>query len=350
MRKAVSLVIGSLLASIACSGPALAQDAAPAVKATAKRQITAEQRERLDAKLRLVDQIMRAAEPDMQAQQVSPESRRWLMESMYKMSLEQLQSVGAPGTFAGTSAAITRTSRMKALGDTSTDLVYHPIPPCRFIDTRNVGGPISGSRTFDLDATGDVYGGSAGCNIVAAAGTLNADDFAAIALNAAIVSPTNAPGFLGARPPGSGNTTALVNWYQSGPSVQASNAGVISTFQGLGDEIEFFGSPTQLIVDVFGVFTEPNATALNCTTQSALITVTNGTFNEIQTPGCPAGTTLTGGSCGWQSGGSRVTGLSKILGSGEQVGGVAWLCGGTNNVGGDRDLQAIAICCKVPGR
>src|SRR5439155_22106703 len=112
--------------------------------------------------------------------------------------------------------------------------VYRPIPPCRYIDSRNVLGPISGSRTYDLDGTGSPWGGSASCNPVTASGVLNADDFAAVAINVTIIGPTGAPGFIGARPVGSPNTTSLVNWFQAGATVQPASAGVISTFQGLG--------------------------------------------------------------------------------------------------------------------
>ena len=91
------------------------------------------------------------------------------------------------------------------------------------------------------------------------------------------MSPTVAPGFIGVRPAGATNTSALVNWYASGPTVQASNAGVVTTNQSLSsaDEIEFFGSSTQFIVDVFGVFAAPTATALDCTNGTETNVVVN---------------------------------------------------------------------------
>ena len=117
-----------------------------------------------------------------------------------------------------------------AFGGNSTELVYIPLTPCRFIDSRNVGGPLVGTAAFDLDLAGNTYGGSAACAPAAAVGG-NANLIGAIAINVAIVSPTAAPGFVGARPFGATTTTALVNWYQAGASVQASNAGVVTTDQ-----------------------------------------------------------------------------------------------------------------------
>ena len=38
-----------------------------------------------------------------------------------------------------------------AFGGNSTELVYIPLTPCRFIDSRNVGGPLVGTAAFDLD-------------------------------------------------------------------------------------------------------------------------------------------------------------------------------------------------------
>jgi len=340
MRKVLSLAIASLLATAAACGPALGSELA-AGKA-AKAQITVEQRERLAIKLRLIDQIMRAAEPDMQAQQTPASSRQWVMEKLLKMPLEQVRAVGMPGSFAATSNAISKAAHLKAIGDGSTDLEYRPITPCRFIDTRNVGGPIIGSRTFDLDAAGDTYGGSASCNIVTASGILDADDMAAVAINVAIVSPTNAPGFLGARPAGSSNTTALVNWYQAGAQVQASNAGVIPTFQGAGDEIEFFGSPTQIIVDVFGVFTRAGATTLDCVYPSTPLTIANGA-RDFTTVNCTAGYQVTGGGLSAPFNTGLVVQASGPNGNG-------WFASLLNTSGGTITETVFAACCRVPGR
>jgi hypothetical protein len=212
--------------------------------------ITDEQRARLAEKLGLVDRIMAGVTAAGDADQL-----QWLRERLYGASLAQLQAMGTPSTFQAASAALTRTAATpKDLGDPLTDLVYRPITPCRYIDTRNVGGPIVGTRDFDLTSTGSTYGGSGACDPKATAPFASPNFIAAININVTIVGPGTAPGFIGARPQGSANTTSLVNWYEGGPNVQAANAGVVSTG---GGQLEFFGSPANIVVDVLGIFTMP---------------------------------------------------------------------------------------------
>ena len=350
MVRKMPVVMASLVAAVVTiSAPAVAQGAdrsfAPAVESAVTPRIDAGQRQRLAAKLALIERIVRAAEPDMQARQTPLDSRRWMLESLYAMPLEQIQAIGVPGSFAATSDAMARALRVKALGDASTDLVYRPITPCRFVDTRNVGGPIAGSRTFDLSVLGSTYGGSATCNILSAAGIPSADSIGAIAINVAIVSPTAAPGFIGARPVGSTNATALVNWYEAGAQVQASNAGVVSTAQGPGDDIELFGSPTQVIVDVFGVFTAPGATALDCiTTAPNSVDVPNGSTTEtlVPAPACPAGYTHVSVLCG------ATTGTGFYLTKTGDNGSLS--CSYINLSGSPNQGAVRARCCRLPGQ
>jgi hypothetical protein len=249
------------------------------------------------------------------------------------------------------SAALARQDRQAntKLGQTTSELVYIPIAPCRFIDTRNVGGPISGTRAYDFDLTGSSYGGSGACNPSGAVGG-NAKLIGAIAMNVTIVSPPLAPGFLGARPAGDTNTTSLVNWYEGGATVQAANAAVITTNQGAGtNEIEFFGGPTQVIVDVFGVFAAPTATALDCATQvqhgPGNNDVLNNTFQVIGAPACPAGYTRTAVNCHEDSFGSGVY---------LQEASAAFSDCRFFNVSGisrsSSQMAAESVCCRIPGR
>ena len=80
----------------------------------------------------------------------------WLRESLYSLTLDSLRALGTPVTFAGASKAIERSREpaVAQIGGTSTELVYYPITPCRYIDTRVVGGPLlTGSRLFNLTLT-----------------------------------------------------------------------------------------------------------------------------------------------------------------------------------------------------
>lgn len=56
--------------------------------------ITPEQRARLAMKLKLIDQIVRAAEPDMQANNIGLDQKRWLLERLYSAPLEAIQKMG----------------------------------------------------------------------------------------------------------------------------------------------------------------------------------------------------------------------------------------------------------------
>jgi hypothetical protein len=247
--------------------------------------------------------------------------------------------------------AVTPKLEEAAFGGLTSELVYIPVTPCRLIDTRNVGGPIVGSRSFDLDQNGSVYGGSASCNVVTNSGIGTSGNGAAVAINVAIVSPTAAPGFIGARPVGTTNNTALVNWYEAGPTVQASNAGVVSYDQQLAvtDEIELFGSPTQIIVDLFGVFAAPTATALNCIYNSAsgTVTIPAGTVLGINSAGCPAGYSIVGGGC--YSPGAENS-LRIVNSTFNYSLNNRWWCNGQNVSGTSITMNADQICCRTPGR
>ena len=232
-----------------------------------------------DARIRAAEAIVTAIERGPDAATLTVANVVWLRESLYRLTLEQLQGMGSPSTLADATDALGRVrDASPQLGSSAVELVYYPITPCRYIDTRFQGGPLAGTRTYDLAFTGGAFGGSIGCDPKAAVGG-NEDNIGALAMNVAIVGPTAAPGFVGVRPAGGSATTALVNWWEQGPNVQASNAGVVSTNQSAVTtaEIEFFGSPTQFIVDIFGVFAAPTATALDCVDGTLAITTLNTT-------------------------------------------------------------------------
>ena len=341
----------------ATAGVAIATLALCASAASSGAGITDAQRARLAERLRLAEQVVRVVDADARSATVTAERRQWLLDSLYLMPLEKLRAMGTPPTFDAAAAAVAaagaQKTSTKALGDAASDLVYRPITPCRYIDTRNV--PQTLPATFNLGTTGNVYGGSAACNIVTASGVANADDFAAVSMNIAIVNPNFAPGFLGARPNGSVNSTALVNWYQVGPIVQASNAGVVTTAQGAGDEIQFFGTQTQFVVDVMGVFTKPDATPLDCTTVTTAGTGTFPTggdslFFNVPTV-CPSG--YTGVAVGCEYGPTAAPGLALIsVGVADPLTGFL-TCVWRNETGTTlnySNFHTHTRCCRVPGR
>jgi hypothetical protein len=358
-RKLLSMLMGG--AVFLAAGAVAAQDSAGSVaekvaKPAGKPAITAEQRSMLNEKLRLINRIVQTAGADRLGADVTVERQRWLLESLYQMPLAQIRAMRLSGSIDGITHEMTKAKAVApkmeqpALGGLTSELVYIPISPCRYIDTRNVGGPIVGSRGFDLDLTGTSYGGSASCDPVTNASIGTSGNGAAIAINVAIVSPTAAPGFIGARPVGNTNTTALVNWYQSGPSVQASNAGVVSYDQDslVTNEIEFFGSPTQIIVDVFGIFAAPTATALDCVSVApASTSIPANTLSfQFVTATCGAGYTLTGGGC--QS--DDLRGSLWFFGPQAFTSNTTWLCTYTNPTAAAELVRPMAKCCRTPGR
>jgi hypothetical protein len=313
----------------------------------AAQPINAAQQAMLAEKIAIAQRLMEAA---VDGRDVTADYRMWLLESMYRAPLSELRAIGPSGGPDAIVKAVTKAAKAPAkLGAANTELVYYPITPCRYIDTRNVGGPLTTPRGFDLANNGNSYGGSAACDPKTAVGG-NEDTIGALAINVAIVSPTTAPGFVGVRPAGAVNTSALVNWYASGPSVQASNAGVVTTNQSPSttDEIEFFGSPTQFIVDVFGVFAAPTATALDCTNgteTNVVVDTTTRDFNLFASA-CPAGYAMMSNSC--QANGDFAGGNVVLAGQGA-------FTGDSNCFGYYAGTSSATIfntpwCCRIPGR
>jgi hypothetical protein len=315
--------------------------------------VSIEQRARLAEKLRLIDRIVQAAERDPASKAAPSEQRRWMRESMYGLPLDQLRKMGVPGSYQATADAIARTAGTapKSLGSASSDLVYVPFAPCRYIDTRNVGGKISGVRAFDTASNGAAYGGSAACDPKALAATANEDAIGAFALNITIVdtSAAGSPGFATMRPAGSTQLTALVNWTTSSANFQAGNAAVVTSDQsGAANEIEILTSGSvHAIVDLGGVFIAPTATLLDCQRVSNSVALTanetQATYNERA---CPTGYSLTGGGC-------NADGNQNIQITANLPGGTAansWLCLAKNLSATSQTYFNNARCCRVPGR
>jgi hypothetical protein len=347
--KRLSLFITAAALSV-CVSTAGAAPRAVADGGTGR--ISAEQRTALHEKLAIVGRILR----DAGLENVGIDQRRWMMESLYALPLKELRAMGQPGGYDAAAAAIARANLkvsrdgLAKLGEINTDLVYIPITPCRFIDTRNVGGKITGtpigSRSFDLDATGAAYGGSAACNPKSFVGN-DANNIGAISLNLAIVDPSLAPGFMGARPLGSTNLTSMVNWYEAGPTVQASNAGIVTSDQTFAtDEIEFFGTTSHIVVDILGIFAAPTSTALECVTGT--LTTTNvgagATFN-LTAGACPLNFGMVSNSC--QTVGAD---LSIRLAEHGVIDATTATCSGINSSGGALQVTNTPWCCRLPGR
>ena len=349
MTKGIAFIASAVAAATLLGMPS----DVTAQPASTIRPITPEMRANLEVRMRTVEAIIAAVERGPDAATITVANIVWLRESLYRLTPEQLQGMGSPATLADATDALGRVrDATPQLGSSSVELVYYPITPCRYIDTRFQGGPLVGTRTYDLSFTGGAFGGSIGCDPKAAVGG-NEDNIGALAMNVAIVGPTAAPGFIGVRPAGGSTTTALVNWWEQGPNVQASNAGVVSTNQSAvaTAEIEFFGSPTQFIVDVFGVFAAPTATPLDCVDGTLVsTTLTTTTRNYDLTAGaCPAGYSKMSVNCGISGGDFAGGKLRRSQGGINNPNAVA-TCAGHYSGTATVTVTATARCCRVPGR
>ncbi|MEP6939189.1 MAG: hypothetical protein ABI846_05450 [Rudaea sp.] len=257
---------------------ARAEKPATATAPMARLELTSPaQKARLDEKLALAQRIIDRVSDDAQRKGATPEWREGLAASLYRLSNEALQAI-EPGITTlddAHAAAALAAGQAKALGDANNDLVFTPITPCRFVDTRNVGGPVSTLRVFDTANAGSTYGGAAGC-------ALSGIGEPAIALNLTATGMT-APGYLIVRPQGSVNTTSFINW--DAGAVQIANAGIVTTQLASNGHYEFEitgnkGAP-QVIVDYFGYFSAPAGTITgNGGAGDGVAGITSGAFNS----------------------------------------------------------------------
>jgi len=349
-----ALVFGAFALSI---GLAVAQTPADVVTVpAAKATISPQQLARLAEKADRIQQIFKAAQPDIRGGRVSPESKRWLLESLYQMPLEQIRAMGTPPSFSAAAAATSQSSsrvRPLAFGDTTQDLVYKPFIPCRYIDTRNVGPkvqpPPAPPRGFDISQPGTAYGGTLGCDPLTLTG-VDENSVGGLAMNVTIFDTSAAapPGFLAARPAGSTNLTSLLNWDVSGPFVQDANYAIITMDQTpLANEFEFVtSSAVHVIVDLFGAFIAPNATKLDCVTlyNASPTSVPAGGESCDNPPACPSTYEVTAPlfDKAAPANDGLVVSQMNLNRPGLQV------CG--RATAGASSFKAGVQCCRVPGR
>ncbi len=312
--------------------------------------ITPEQMANAEARVAAARAIVARLEGEAKALGRAGGWRQASLESLLALSLSQLQQVDRQAHAAESLMAVIAevAEDPNVLGDPGQDLVYFPITPCRYADTRNVGGPIDGFRGYDIAQNGATYGGDAPCNPTAIFG-VNESAIGNLAMNVTIVTPQVAPGFAAVKPTTSAPITSLVNWYQAGPSVQSANQGIVTLDQGPAVE-EFFvqtSAPVQVILDLFGAFLAPNATPLDAVTVQAATPITNGNSWAFTTAGCPAGYALTGGGHNWDP--IPIVNVWNWQSSPNPAN-TAWFCRGVNNSGSTITVTCSSRCARVPGR
>lgn len=313
------------------------------VTAGAKR-ITPRQRETTQARIQLATAVVHRLEPEASARGLAEGWQRPALETLLPLSLKALQRVSDQvvnlDSLAPAAAAAAEDPNL--LGDPNEDLVFTPIAPCRFIDTRfYAGGAINGTRDFDLDVAGSTYGGSAACTPAATLGA-SGDAIGAIAANLTIVGPVAAPGFLAVKPTAASALSSLLNWYDAGTSVQVANAGIFQTANGVANFTIQTSASTDVIMDILGAFIEPEATSLQILVLDDTVAIGVGEDGSALSPSCPAGYALTGGGCG--------TAHTNHFLENSEPSNNEWYCYSNNDSGVASALTAFAVCSRVPGR
>lgn len=149
----------------------------------------------------------------------------------------------------------------EALGDTTGDLVFTPVPPCRIIDTRLAGGVLAAGTTRDFFVAGSFgfagQGGlNGGCGIPFGPAT-------AVVINFIAVNATGG-GNLRAFPVGSPVPNASIVNYALVPGLNIAN-GLVQpicnpalSFCALDLTIRADVSATHVVADVLGYFAPPS--------------------------------------------------------------------------------------------
>lgn len=245
----------------------------------------------------------------------------------------------APGTNARTVA--------QKLGDTTGDLVFTAVTPCRIVDTRVAGGAIANnsSRAFlglaiNSGANFTSQGGSAtNCNVAAVGAS-------AIMINVTAVTPSGA-GFATVYKSGESRPLAASVNYTTGAIVNNSVVVGVPNPLAITDFVIYTFAQSDYVVDIVGYFSPPQATNLQCT-QTALqtFTIAAGASTFFNNPLCPAGYHEVMPYCYTSDAGVNSAGS----GTNSNTAGLATFCAWHNTTGGTRTVFGGSICCRVPGR
>lgn len=249
-----------------------------------------------------------------------------------------------------------------ALGSVGFDQTFTPITPCRIVDTRNVGGTIGAFATRNFF----YYTTSAATNWNTIQGGVNGA--AGTVCPATVISgyvPSAAVATITVT--GQGGAGNLIVWQGTSPVASASTmsyfaSGDIASLAvipeggrsgtGPGGAVQDFGvfvnafTATNVVVDVVGYYTQPAATALQCTVvNSAVTAVPNNVWTSIDAT-CPAGYSATGGGFDTNEG---TLGYPGVWTTNLPASSTTWRTWVDNQTGGNRNIFTSVQCCRVPG-
>lgn len=241
-------------------------------------------------------------------------------------------------------ALLTLASNVQAqVGNTTADLVFTPVTPCRIVDTRVAGGILAANstRSFDITAVTDYSfqgGDSTNCGGAGTAGS-----FAAALLNVTVVSTTagylTIYPFLGTQP--------LASALNFNANDIRGNSSVFKLDQGASaNELSIFTTgQTHIIIDIMGYYSPPLAAIPDCVeTVSANITVNAGTTGTGSSPACAAGYRIMSGGCTMSTFDGRIVSSRIFTNSNTQF------CAFRNEGAAANTGVVYGNCCRIPGR
>ena len=233
--------------------------------------------------------------------------------------------------------------KSRLLGETTNDLVFVPITPCRILDTRVAGGQIAANtvRSFDVTAVANYSfqgGDASNCGGAGSAGS-----FAAAAINFTVVTP-GAAGYITAFPFLATQPLAATVNYTAGSIV--GNFAVVRLDQGASaNELNVYSfAQTHLVADLVGYFINPVLGELDCQeTFSSNITVNANSTGTGSSPACAAGYTIVSGGCTMSTFDGRIVSSRQFPGSNTHFCAFRNESGSTSNTG-----VVYGRCCKLP--
>lgn len=229
-----------------------------------------------------------------------------------------------------------------SIGVPGEDLVFTPLTPCRIVDTRIAGGPMTaeGTRSFKAFTASDFTaqgGANSNCGLP--------QNVSAISVKMASVYPL-AEGWFTAYPFDVPMPLAASLNYNAG-GVTSDQEIVRLCRPACPSEFNVYSrKQADLVIDVTGYFMEPEATVLDCTVaqESGSLALLSGIqTKDVQ---CPAGYAATGGGCGGVLG-IGISNSEPMVAGGQPVG---WQCDLVGSLLSVLGYQVNATCCRVPGR
>jgi hypothetical protein len=172
------------------------------------------------------------------------------------------------------------------LGDSQSDLVFVPVPPCRIIDTRLAGGVIGPGTTRAFVVTGTAGftaqgGNSGGCGIPQGASTPLA---AAVSINFVAVGPQG-PGDMSAWPYGQTRPNSSIINYANVGGLNIAN-GLVVPIAGVSTQpddlnVQAHVSGAYLVADVTGYFTRFPVEQFQGTLKSTVTESDDSTLRDL---------------------------------------------------------------------